>query len=87
MNGLATYYKNNNEPEKEKALAIISKHISDKVIITRPAHQFLINNKLGNRIIFYGADNELENGPGHKSRIARAKFASIIESTVGERKL
>jgi len=67
ISGLASYYKENNEPEKVKALSIISKHITDREIFIRPAHQFLINNKLGNRVIFYGGDNDLENGPGHKN--------------------
>lgn len=67
VNGLATYHKENNNTEKVNALSIISKHISNKEIFIRPAHQFMVNEKLGNRILFYGGNNELEYGPGHKN--------------------
>ena len=65
VGGLATYHKENENTDKVKAVEIISKHISDKEIFIRPAHQFMVNNKLGNRIIFYGGNNELEYGPAH----------------------
>lgn len=67
IKGLSAYHAENNNTDKVKALSIIDKHISDKEIFIRPAHQFLINNKLGNRVIFYGGDNELEHGPAHKN--------------------
>ena len=67
VNGLEAYHKENRNEDKVKAVSIISKHISDKEIFIRPAHQFMINNKLGNRVIFYGGDNEFEYGPAHKN--------------------
>ena len=66
ISGLATYHKENGNTDKVKAVSIINTHISDKEIFIRPAHQFMVNKKLGNRVIFYGGDNEFEYGPAHK---------------------
>lgn len=46
-------------------LKTISIQSSENHLIRRPAHQFNIDGTLGNRVLFYGGKNELEDGPGH----------------------
>jgi hypothetical protein len=46
-------------------LDTISRQVSDSHLLLRPAHQFNIDGSPGNRVLFYGGENELENGPGH----------------------
>ncbi|RDH85992.1 MAG: hypothetical protein DIZ80_00530 [endosymbiont of Galathealinum brachiosum] len=52
------------ETDRARAMRVIANSATDKYVFQRPAHQFRINGELDNRVLFYGADNELENGPG-----------------------
>lgn len=64
---LSTYIASTGDDDKAKDILLIAKNIEPIYVFRRPAHKYLINNKLGNRIIFYGADNEFDHGPGHKN--------------------
>lgn len=66
FNSFAPIVKERGEPERAQAMKVIAEAATTKAVFKRPAHQFLIDGKLTNRVFFYGADNELENGPGHQ---------------------
>ena len=63
---LSLYIASTGEIEKAAEIDLIAKNIKQTYVFRRPAHKYLVNNTLNNRIIFYGADNEFDHGPGHK---------------------
>jgi len=65
--GLAEYVQSQGDESKANKISLIAKNIAELKTFRRPAHQYPINGLLGNRILFYGAQNEFDLGPGHKN--------------------
>lgn len=63
---LSQYIESTGDNKKAADIALIANNIKPLHVFRRPAHKYLINNRLNNRMIYYGADNEFDHGPGHK---------------------
>ena len=63
--GMAQYFTSQGMDDKAKDVELIAKHIDELKTFRRPAHQYKMNKEISNRVLFYGAKNEFDQGPGH----------------------
>lgn len=63
--GMMQYFQSQGMEQKAKDAAIIAGQIDELKTFRRPAHQYKIEDRIGNRVLFYGAKNEFDLGPGH----------------------